>query len=183
MKLLAVRDLNTQDPIGGLGPKVERPSTPPAQPPAPIPTSTPGVYQSADGKLHTNIPENDALRVHDSVCVNAGTVAGRFSSSAPSTSNISKTLNGFSDQHYEELMEFARKHGAGAVDRYVKACALRPDECRGVRVTPHNPVGFRGGKPACEFALFADGTVVDARTVYTFSSGKVCGDREVVGYF
>jgi hypothetical protein len=52
MKLLAIRDLNQQDPIGGLGPKVE---PTPAPTPEPKPQDGPIVVGS-DGKMSTNIP-------------------------------------------------------------------------------------------------------------------------------
>jgi hypothetical protein len=57
MKLLSMRDLNVQDPLPGLGEKVE----PPAKPvvPMPEPTATPGVYRMPDGKLVTDMPENE----------------------------------------------------------------------------------------------------------------------------
>lgn len=52
MNLLAIRDLNAEDPLPGLGPKVERPAPEPAKP-AEV---RPGIVVDADGKMSTNIP-------------------------------------------------------------------------------------------------------------------------------
>lgn len=53
MKLLAIRDLNSQDPLPGLGPKHQ-----PASAPVPTPAARevrPGIIEGPDGKLSTNI--------------------------------------------------------------------------------------------------------------------------------
>ena len=53
MKLSAIRDLNAQDDLGGLGPKV----TPaPTTAPAPVPIGG-GIVRHPDGKLSTDLPE------------------------------------------------------------------------------------------------------------------------------
>jgi len=57
MKLLAIRDFNENDPLPGLGPKVERKPETPA--PAPVPSpSNPNILIGPDGKMSTDIPEN-----------------------------------------------------------------------------------------------------------------------------
>ena len=48
--LHAMRDLNRADPLGELGPRVERKPEPPA---APEPV---GIITDADGKMRTNLP-------------------------------------------------------------------------------------------------------------------------------
>lgn len=78
MKFLAMRDLNVQDPLPTLGPKVEPPAKPAAS--GSCPTERLGVFKKPDGKLETRIPENE--RVRDSfVC--EGTQTRRIPSSAP----------------------------------------------------------------------------------------------------
>jgi hypothetical protein len=54
MKLLAIRNFDEQDPLPGLGPKVEPASTP-APGPASVP-GKPGLIRHPDGKLETSIP-------------------------------------------------------------------------------------------------------------------------------
>ena len=62
MNLLSVRDLNSQDPVGGLGKRKPRPEEIP-QPPAPLtPTSNPQVFIDPEGKLVTKIPENERAK-------------------------------------------------------------------------------------------------------------------------
>jgi hypothetical protein len=58
MKLLAMRDLNVQDPLPTLGRKVEplAPATPNVRP-----TEHPSVFEKPDGKLETWIPENERV--------------------------------------------------------------------------------------------------------------------------
>jgi hypothetical protein len=57
MKLLAMRDLNVQDPLPTLGRKVEQPARPLAS--GSRPTEHPSVFEKPDGKLETWIPENE----------------------------------------------------------------------------------------------------------------------------
>lgn len=60
MKLLAMRSFDVNDPLPGLGKKVD-PTAPakPAPVPVPSPTGRQGVFRGPDGKLHTAIPENE----------------------------------------------------------------------------------------------------------------------------
>ena len=57
MKLLAIRDLNVQDPLSTLGRKIEPLAKPVAS--GSRPTEHPSVFEKPDGKLETWIPENE----------------------------------------------------------------------------------------------------------------------------
>jgi hypothetical protein len=64
-------DLNQQDPLPPLGKRIE-PAAPPA-PPALTPTDRPGVFRTPDGKLVTQIPENDRSNwIADTPCLRCG---------------------------------------------------------------------------------------------------------------
>jgi hypothetical protein len=57
MKLLRMRDLDANDPLPGLGPKVV-PTPAPTPPPAPaqVPGAREGVLVGPDGKMSTDLP-------------------------------------------------------------------------------------------------------------------------------
>lgn len=62
MKLLAVRDLNKEDPLPPLGKKVEPPkSLEPVKPLERLVTN-PQIVVDSDGRLRTDIPDNEAAR-------------------------------------------------------------------------------------------------------------------------
>ena len=72
MKLLSTRDLNAGDPLPPLGQRKPRPDeVPQAAPPAPTPN--PDVWRDSNGRLFTDIKENEKARL------SVDTQTGRFS--------------------------------------------------------------------------------------------------------
>lgn len=63
MRLLAIRDLNQEDPLGPLGKKIEPVKQAPASAPAPKPSPfNPDVFIRPDGTLETRIKENEKAK-------------------------------------------------------------------------------------------------------------------------